>query len=59
MKEDFKQFLPLIMPYFLKDAARDIDLKIQDSEDVTAEKPDADQGYTTMNIQVKGMEGKK
>lgn len=47
------------MPFFLKEASRDIDLKIQDADDVTKDKPAEDTGYTSMNIQVKGVEGKK
>ena len=40
------------MPFFLKEAARDIDLKIQDADDVSKniDKPADDTGYTSMNI---------
>lgn len=32
IKQEFKQFLPHIMPALLNDAARDIDLKVQDAD---------------------------
>ncbi|CDW84107.1 importin beta- [Stylonychia lemnae] len=58
LKSEFKQFLPQIMPALLRDAGRDIDLKIQD-----AELPDAQKGLsenvTSLNIKIKGFEGER
>ena len=44
------------MPALLKDANRDIDLKIQDSEIHAGDK---DVGHTALTVKVKGMEGER
>jgi methyl coenzyme M reductase beta subunit len=54
IKQEFKQFLPHIMPALIKDVKRDIDLKIQDAE--TAGK---DSSSTAMHVKIKGMEGER
>jgi hypothetical protein len=33
LKDDFKQFLPLIVPALLKDCQKDIDFKIVDADE--------------------------
>lgn len=55
IKQEFKVFLPHIMPALLKDMQRDIDFKFEDAE--LAGK--AEGGNTAMNIKVKGMEGER
>jgi len=44
------------MPALLKDAARDIDLKIQDAEIPSGEK---DGKLTSLNVKIKGFEGER
>lgn len=56
LKLEFKQFLPQIMPALLKDAARDIDLKIQDAE-ISGQ--DQDDKSTSLNVKIKGFEGER
>ena len=56
IKQDFKVFLPHIMPALLKDISRDIDLKIVDA-DLAAKNTDT--GSTSMNVKIKGMEGER
>jgi len=34
LKDEFKQFLPIILPYLLKDADKDIDFKVKEVDDV-------------------------
>jgi len=41
LKEDFKQYLPLIVPALLKDAVRDIDFKVIDADDANDGDDDA------------------
>ncbi|TNV74745.1 hypothetical protein FGO68_gene4951 [Halteria grandinella] len=53
IKQEFRQFLPHIMPALFRDVKRDIDLKIQDAD--LAGK--ADDGNTAMNVKIAGMEG--
>ena len=53
IKQEFKQFLPHLMPALLRDATRDIDLKIQDAELAGSD------GNTSMKIKIKGMEGER
>ena len=40
------------MPYYLKEAQRDIDLKVQDAESLTKdlERPADETGYTSMKV---------
>lgn len=61
LKEEFVQFLPLIVPALLKDAQRDIDFKIIDSDETNVEGDEADHkgGVQTLNLKVKGLEGAK
>ena len=42
LKEEFVQFLPLIVPALLKDAQRDIDFKIIDADETNVEGDEAD-----------------
>ena len=53
IKQEFKQFLPHLMPALLRDATRDIDLTIQDAELAGSD------GNTSMKIKIKGMEGER
>lgn len=54
IKQEFKRFLPHIMPALLKDARRDIDLKIQD-----AETAGTDEQNTALKVKIKGLEGER
>lgn len=56
IKQEFKVFLPHIMPALLKDISRDIDLKIVDA-DLAA--TNSDSTNTAMKIKIKGMEGER
>ena len=42
LKEEFVQFLPLIVPALLKDSQRDIDFKIIDADETNVEGDEAD-----------------
>ena len=55
IKQEFKVFLPYIMPALIKDMKRDIDFKLEDAD--LAGKTEG--GNTAMNIKVKGMEGER
>ena len=55
IKQEFKVFLPHIMPALIKDMQRDIDFKFEDAD--LAGK--AEGGNTAMHIKVKGMEGER
>ena len=61
LKEEFVQFLPLIVPALLKDSQRDIDFKIIDADETNVEGDEADHkdGIQTLNLKVKGLEGAK
>ena len=59
IKEDFKQYLPHIVPQLLKDAAREIDFKIVDADTVPENDDGDDSKLVKMNIQLKGLEGQK
>ena len=61
LKEDFKPFLPAIIPQLLKDATRDLDFKVQTfDDDEEAEGDDAKkEGYAAVNLRVKGLEGQQ
>ena len=60
MKEDFKPFLPLIIPSLLNDAQRSIDFKIVDVDDgETAADDDESKKNEALHIKVKGFEGTK
>lgn len=56
IKQEFKVFLPHIMPALLKDMTRDIDLKILDADLAAGKK---DEGQTAMTVKIKGMEGER
>ena len=58
LKEDFKQFLPLIVPALLKDAQKDIDFKIRDADELDVEEV-GDDNRQAINLKVKGLEGQK
>ena len=58
--EDFKQFLPIIIPALLRDADKDIDFKFRDADELELEGDEGDhKGVQTLNLKVKGMEGNK
>ena len=57
LKEDFKQFLPLIVPELLKNCEKDIDFKIVDADE--AQGDDTGDGRNAIAIKVKGFEGAK
>ena len=57
LKEEFKQFLPLIVPALLKDCQKDIDFKIVDADEVQDE--GEGDGRNAISLKVKGMEGAK
>ena len=47
------------MPALLKDAARDIDLKIQDADAVANKDHSEDANIQTIKVKVRGFEGEK
>ena len=57
IKGEFKEFLPHIMPALIKDATRDIDLKIKDAE--LAGKEDKGEGVASFNVKIRGFEGER
>jgi len=61
LKDDFKPFLPTILPALIRDADRDIDFKVRDADDLEAEPDQGDtkDGYSQLNLKVKGLEGAK
>lgn len=60
MKDDFKQFLPIIVPALLKDAQRDIDFKVRTADDIGGDSDDGDEkGIQKLNLKVKGLEGQQ
>ena len=61
MKDDFKPFLPRIIPALLNDAQRSIDFKIVDVEegDVAEDEDESGKKTDAMQIKIKGMEGAK
>jgi hypothetical protein len=58
LKEEFKQFLPLIVPKLVEDCKKDIDFKIVDADDVQGDDEGGD-GRNAISLKVKGMEGAK
>jgi len=58
LKDDFKQFLPLFVPALLKDANKDIDFKVKESDDLDGEEED-ENGRAALVLKIKGMEGAK
>lgn len=59
LKEDFKEFLPVIVPALLRDADRDIDFKVRDADEFEQEEETEGAGRKTLNLKVKGVEGQK
>lgn len=59
IKEEFKQFLPHLMPALIRDAQRDVDFKVRDADDFEGEEENAKDGRQTLQLKVKGMEGQK
>lgn len=59
LKEDFKQFLPHIVPALLKDASKDLDFKVKDADEVAGDEEEEAEGTTTLNLKIKGVEGEK
>lgn len=57
LKDDFKQFLPVIVPALLKDAQRDIDFKVKTADDLDIEEDEDQKGIQKLNLKVKGLEG--
>ena len=55
IKQEFKQFLPLIMPALLKDIGRDIDLKIVDADLAGSN----DGVNTQLKVKIAGVEGER
>ena len=61
IKDEFKQFLPMIVPQLIKDASRNIDLKVSDADDLPEVEEDEDEkkNMQSLQVKVKGMEGAK
>ena len=59
MKEDFKQFLPIIVPALLKDAQRDIDFKVRTTDEMEGGDNGEEKGVQKLNLKVKGLEGQQ
>jgi hypothetical protein len=57
IKDDFKQFLPHIIPQLLKDAQRDVDFQVKSTDDFENDEPEEKTGYKSLNLKVKGLEG--
>jgi len=50
----------MIVPVLLRDADRDIDFKVRDTDEFDdAEEENEESGTKTMNLKVKGIEGQK
>lgn len=56
IKQEFKVFLPHIMPALIKDMSRDIDLKIVDADLAGSNSGDSN---TALKVKIKGMEGER
>jgi hypothetical protein len=59
IKDEFKQFLPHIIPALLRDAGKDVDFKVRPADDPDAEEETQgeDGGRKVINLKVQGMEG--
>jgi hypothetical protein len=61
LKEEFKQFLPVIIPSLKKDMERDVKFSFEDApeqEEKTGQGED-DEGITSLAVKIKGLEGAK
>jgi len=56
LKDEFKQFLPTIIPALLKDAQRSIDFKVKAQDDMGGD-DEQEKGVQTLALKVKGLEG--
>ena len=59
LKDDFKPYLPMIIPQLLKDANKDIDFNMIDADDPGAGDADKEEGYASLQLKVRGLEGAK
>lgn len=57
MKDEFKQFLPQIIPALLKDAQRSIDFKVKAADELGGDDDGEEKGVQKLALKVKGLEG--
>jgi hypothetical protein len=56
LKDEFKQFLPTLIPALLKDAQRSIDFKVKAADDIGGD-DEEQSGHQSISLKVKGLEG--